>query len=220
MGPAESSNVGSSVPRVDGIAKVTGRAQYVDDLRVSGVLHGATVRSPCAHGVLRAIERDPDFDWSGVVLATAADIPCENAVALIEDDQPLLVPVGGTIRHRDEAVALVAAPTRARARAAAARIKLRVDPLPAVFGIEESLRGDVALWGEDNVYKEFCIRKGGDVEAAMVGADHIVEGEYRTPAQEQMYIEPQGMMGDTGTRTAPAHIIGSLQCPYYVHKAL
>ena len=56
--------IGHPVPRIDGDAKVTGRALYVDDLPAPpGLLHGATVRSAVAHGVLRAIRRDPAFDW-------------------------------------------------------------------------------------------------------------------------------------------------------------
>ena len=82
--------VGQSMPRVDGVAKVTGRARYLDDLDAPGVWYGATVRSPVAHGVLEAIERDPGFDWSQVVVATAADIPGKNTIYLIEEDQPAL----------------------------------------------------------------------------------------------------------------------------------
>src|SRR6476660_184003 len=105
--------VGASVARVDGVAKVTGRARYLDDLDAANqAWHGATVRSTIAHGVLEAIDRDPAFDWSQVVVVTAADIPGKNVITLIEDDQPALVPIGGTVRHVDEPIALVAAPTR------------------------------------------------------------------------------------------------------------
>src|SRR4051794_5707023 len=126
------SPVGTSVPRVDGVAKVTGRAQYLDDLDAAGAWHGATVRSAVAHGVLEAIDLDPAFDWSAVVVVTAADIWGKNAIALIEDDQPALVPIGGRVMHRDEAIALVAAPSRALAFAAARAVVPRIRPLPAV----------------------------------------------------------------------------------------
>src|SRR5215471_10677140 len=96
---AAASPVGRSVPRVDGVAKVTGRAQYLDDLDAPGAWHGATVRSQVARGVLEAIDLDPGFDWSRVVVVTAADVPGVNAISLIEDDQPALVPVGGRVMH-------------------------------------------------------------------------------------------------------------------------
>jgi CO/xanthine dehydrogenase Mo-binding subunit len=211
--------VGVSIPRVDGAAKVRGEARYLDDLEVPGMLHGATVRSAVPHGVLRAIRRDPDFDWSGITVATAADIPGENVVALLEDDQPALVPIGGRIRHPDEAVALVAAPTRARAHEAARHLTLDIEPLPAIFTIEESLAKEVVLHGEDNVQKRFELRKGGDIEEALAGCDLVIEGTYRTGAQEQMYIEPQGMIA-AWDEAGACRLTGSMQCPYYVHKAL
>lgn len=210
--------VGVSLPRVDGVAKVTGRARYVDDIAVDGVLYGATVRSDVPHGVLRAIERDPAFDWTDVTLATAADIPGKNVIALIEDDQPALVPVGSRIRHPDEPVALVCAPTRKKAAAAARHVRLEIEPLPAVFSVDDSLAKKVLLFGDDNVFKRFEVHKGDDIEAALAAADIIIEGTYRTGAQEQMYIEPQGVIAIPGE--GGIHIIGSLQCPYYVHKAM
>jgi CO/xanthine dehydrogenase Mo-binding subunit len=210
--------VGTSVPRVDGEDKVTGAARYVDDLTFPGMLHGATVRSSTAHGILKGIEQDPDFDWWGITVVTAADIPGNNVVALIEHDQPALVPIGGVVRHPDEAVALVAASTRERAMAAAAHIKLEIEEREGVFTIEESLAKKALLRGDDNVYKRFEILKGDDVDDAFARCDVIVEGTYRTAAQEQMYIEPQGMIARWQDESV--HIVGSLQCPYYVHQAM
>jgi CO/xanthine dehydrogenase Mo-binding subunit len=171
------------------------------------------------HGVLRGLRRDPGFDWSDIVVVTADQIPGRNLIALIEDDQPALVPIGGRVRHCDEAVALVAAPTRRRAQAAAAALHVDIDPLPAVFTIEDALAADVALHGDDNVFKRFEIRKGSaDIDAAIAACPVVIGGTYYTSAQEQMYIEPQGVIarwsGDA------CYITGSMQCPYYVHKAM
>ncbi len=214
--------VGESVPRVDGIAKVTGRARYLDDLDAPGAWHGVTVRSTVAHGVLEAIELDPAFDWSQVTVATAADIPGNNFIRLIEDDQVALVPVGGRVMHVDEALALVAAPTRALAFAAAKAVKPRIAPLPPVFDIDSSLAVTQKLYGDDNVFKQFLIRKGhttdAEFEAALAKAARVIEGTYWTSPQEQMYIEPQAMMAEwDGER---CYLVGSMQCPYYVHKAM
>ena len=103
---------------MDGPAKVTGKALYVDDLHPPGVLYGATVRSTLPRGRLRSLQPDPAFDWTGLTVVTAGDVP-RNVVALIEDDQPILVPVGGEIRHRAEALALVAGEDRERVARAA-----------------------------------------------------------------------------------------------------
>ena len=220
--PAVEAPVGTSLPRVDGVAKVTGRAQYLDDLDAAGAWHGATVRSQVAHGVLDAIELDPAFDWSAVTVVTAADIWGKNAIALIEDDQPALVPIGGRVMHRDEALALVAAPTRALAFAAARAVRPRITPRPAVFEVDDALAQTQLLYGATNVFKQFVIRKGhatdAELEAAFAGAAHVLEGRYATSPQEQMYIETQAMMAEW--RGERCHIVGSMQCSYYVHKAM
>jgi CO/xanthine dehydrogenase Mo-binding subunit len=214
--------VGASVPRVDGVAKVTGRARYLDDLDAPGAWYGATVRSTIAHGVLEALDLDPKFDWSQVVVATAADVPGANHITLIENDQVAIVPIGGRVMHVDEALALVAAPTKALAMAAAKAIKPRIKPLPAVFTIEDSLAATQKLYGDTNVFKQFLIRKGhaadAELDAVFAKAAQVIEGDYYTSPQEQMYIEPQAMMADwDGER---CYIVGSMQCPYYVHKAM
>src|SRR4051812_27586379 len=130
------SPVGTSVPRVDGVAKVTGRARYLDDLEAHGAWHGATVRSSVPHGVLEALDRDPAFDWSQVVVATAADIaklggrhghaPGKNAIFLIDETQLALVPIGGRVMHVDEPLAVIAAPTKALAYAAVKAMRPRI----------------------------------------------------------------------------------------------
>src|SRR5215813_1438989 len=102
-------SVGRRVPRIDGWDKVTGAAKYVDDLDVPGVWFGATIRSTDPHSRLNGIHFDPQFDWNCCVSVTAEDIPGDNVIALIEDDQPALA--ADMIRHVAEPVALVAAPT-------------------------------------------------------------------------------------------------------------
>ena len=217
--------VGTSVPRVDGVAKVTGRARYLDDLDAPGAWHGATVRSTTAFGVLEAIDLDPTFDWSQVCVVTAADIADrggKNVIAMLEDDQPALVPIGGRVMHVDEPIALVAAPTKELAAEAMRKVLPRVRALPAVFTIDDSLARTQPLYKTDNVFKQFVIRKGhatdAELDAAFARAAQVIDSSYWTSPQEQMYIEPQAMMASwDGARCS---IVGSMQCPYYVHKAM
>lgn len=212
MDPVVVPPVGASVPRVDGVAKVTGRARYLDDLDAPGAWHGATVRSKVPYGVLEAIDFDPAFDWSQVVVATAADIPGKNTIYLIEEDQPALVEIGAHVMHVDEAIAIVAAPTRKLAFEAIEHVKPRIKPLVPNFDVTKS----------EKVFKEFLIRKGhatdDEFEAVFAKAARVIEGDYYTSPQEQMYIEPQAMMAEWAD--GRAYIVGSMQCPYYVHKAM
>ena len=197
--------------RREGPAKLTGEAKYADDLVFPGAWYGATIRSTEARARLVAIDIDRDdasFDWSGVVVVTAADIPGDNIVSLISDDQPVLVGVGGEIRHHAEPVVLLAAPDRATLRAAKARVRLRTEPLPPVFDPLAS----------DHVFAHYEI-SSGSLDDGFAAADVVVEGSYRVGHQEQLYIENNAMIAvprDDGGVT----VHGSLQCPYYIHKAL
>jgi len=194
--------------RREGPAKLTGAAKYTDDIVFPGAWYGITIRSTEARAKLVAIEPDPDVDWSKVVLATAADIPGDNVVSLIKDDQPLLVPVGGEIRHHAEPVALLAAPDRETLRQLKGRIRLVTESLPPIFDPEQS----------DHVFAHYDVSRG-DLDAGFHAADVILEGEYRVGHQEQLYIENQAMIAVPG-EDGGIVIHGSLQCPYYVHKAL
>ena len=194
--------------RREGPAKLTGAAKYTDDLVVPGAWYGATIRSTDAHARLTALDLDPAFDWSTVVVVTAADIPGENVVSSIKADQPILVPVGGEIQHHAEPLALLAAPDRATLRAAHHAVRVRTEPLPAVFDPLAS----------DHVFAAYELAVG-DPDAAFAAADIVLDGEYRVGHQEQLYIENNAMIavpGDDGGVT----VTGSLQCPYYVHTAL
>jgi CO/xanthine dehydrogenase Mo-binding subunit len=106
--------------------------------------------------------------------------------------------------------------------AAARAVKPRIRALPAVFTVDEALAAKEKLYGDDNVFKQFMVRKGhasdAEFESVIAGAAHVIESTYYTSPQEQMYIEPQAMMAEW--RDGRCHIVGSMQCPYYVHKAM
>ena len=200
--------------RIEGLAKLTGRERYVDDLQVDGALWGMTVRSRAPRGRIREIRFDPAVDWSGIVVVDHRDIPGANEVLLIEPDQPVLAT--DRVRHVHEPVLLLAHPSREAVRRAARAIEIEVDPEPPYLDVSVPPRPDQLQRGEDNVFKRLRIEKG-DVDAALAGAARVVEGEYRTGAQEHVYIETQGMLA--WEENGVVFIKGSLQCPYYVHKA-
>jgi CO/xanthine dehydrogenase Mo-binding subunit len=208
--------IGSSLPRTEGHSKVTGQARYVDDLTFPGMLHGVTVRTPIARGRIRQVNFAPGIPWDELTIVTASDIPGRNRITLIADDQPCLAE--GVFNHAEEPVLLLAHSDKQLVEEARRSITLDVEPLPAIFGIDEALAKKEIVWGGDNVFKTFLVNKG-DVESAWSQADVIVEGEYETGAQEQLYIEPQGIIAIFDAEKGLT-VWGSMQCPYYVHKAL
>ena len=208
--------VGESVPRKEGWDKVTGAARYVDDMVLPGMLYGATVRSAIARGKIKKITFGPGIDWNEYVLVSAKDIPGKDCIALILDDQPCLA--SNSVNHPEEPILLLAHPDRHKLRKAVDAIAIEYEPLPSVHTIEESERKSTIIWGADNTFKNFLVEKG-DVDAVWKEAAHIVEGEYFTGAQEQLYIENNGVIASYDTAHGVT-VWGSLQCPYYVHKAL
>jgi CO/xanthine dehydrogenase Mo-binding subunit len=207
-GPARGRARPAGPLRREGPAKLTGTALYADDLVFPGAWYGATIRSTEPHARLLGIDLDPAFDWSKVTVVTAADIPGDNVVSLIHDDQPILVPVGGEIRHHAEPVALLAAADRATLREARGRVRPRTEPLPPVF---DPLASTV-------VFAHYDLAKG-DAAAGLEAADVVIEGTYRVGHQEQLYIENNAMIA-VPRKDGGVTVHGSLQCPYYVHNAL
>jgi CO/xanthine dehydrogenase Mo-binding subunit len=191
--------VGTNVARKDGAAKVRGGALYVDDLRLPGMLHARTVRSTVACGEITAVR----VEAPGCVVVDHRDVPGRNVVALIQDDQPCLVE--REVRHYAEPILLLA--HEDPEALLAARVEIEYRERPAVLDPRLSTA----------VCKEIRIEKG-DPSRGLARADLVVEGTYTTGHQEQLYLETNGVVAvpEQGGVT----VYGSLQCPYYVLKAL
>ena len=165
------------------------------------MLHGRTIRATIPRGRLNAIRLD--FNTTGFTVVDYRDIPGRNIVALIDDDQPCLAE--HEIYHYAEPVILLAHADRETLHAATVHIDYT--PQPALFDPERSTRS----------FKTIAIDRGS-IEAGFRAADVIVDGEYRTAHQEQLYIEPNGVIAlPDGDGVV---VYGSMQCPYYVHRAL
>jgi CO/xanthine dehydrogenase Mo-binding subunit len=221
MNPRKESHlVGKSIPRKEGRNKVTGQALYVDDLSFPGMLHGVTVRSSVPRGRIKKISFAGDIPWDEFTIITAKDIRDlklgENYVALILNDQPYLA--DEVTNHPEEAVVLLAHHDRYLLEEARRQVRIEYEELPAIFNLEDSLAQKAIIWGEDNVFKKFLVDKG-NVDDVWSQADFIVEGEYETGAQEQLYIENNGVIA-LANADEGVTVWGSMQCPYYVHKAL
>jgi CO/xanthine dehydrogenase Mo-binding subunit len=232
--------LGASPLRKEGRAKVLGAARYIDDISLPGMWHGATVRSSIARGSIRSITFDPTIDWSQFAIVRASDIPGENTVVHLTKDHPCLA--DQHINHPNEPILLLAHPDKTALIAAVRGVKIEYDTLPGIFTIEESEAaveaGDTAriIWpgsdagGTANCFKKYLMYTGekdqteAGIAAAFAAADFIVEGEYSTGAQEQLYIENNGVIAECFR--APDGSIesvcvqGSMQCPYYLVHAL
>ncbi|HVD04609.1 MAG TPA: xanthine dehydrogenase family protein molybdopterin-binding subunit, partial [Gemmatimonadaceae bacterium] len=193
--------VGTSVERKDGLGKATGRALYADDVAFPGMLYGRTIRTTIPRGRIRSMRLD--FDADGFTVVDYRDIPGKNIVALIEPDQPFLVE--REVRHIAEPVLLLA--HEDREKLLGANVVIEYDAEAPVL---DPLVSTVTL-------KKVGIDKG-DVDAALASADLVVDGTYRTGHQEHVYIEPNGVIAVPEQNGIAVH--GSIQCPFYVVKAM
>ncbi|HEX2724081.1 MAG TPA: xanthine dehydrogenase family protein molybdopterin-binding subunit [Gemmatimonadaceae bacterium] len=201
------SAVGRSVARKDGIGKATGAAKYADDIAFPGMLHGRTIRSTVPRGRIKSVRCD--FDTTGFTIVDYRDVPSKNAVDLMTQDQPFLAE--SEVRHMAEPILLLAHEDRETLNAAS--VVVEYEEQEPLFDPEKS----------EQVFKTIEILKGAPEEtledaAAADSGTVIVEGTYRTGHQEHVYIEPNGVIAVPEEGGVAIH--GSVQCPFYVIKAL
>jgi CO/xanthine dehydrogenase Mo-binding subunit len=238
--PESTSILGTSPLRKEGRAKVLGVAQYIDDLTLPGLWHGATIRSTIARGRIRSITFSPEIPWSEFAIVRASDIPGENTIVHLTKDHPCLADTA--INHVAEPILLLAHPEKSALLAAARAIHIDYEELPGVFTIEASeaavANDDTAniIWpgssegGTPNCFKQYLMYSGDADEtedglaAAFEAADFILYDEYTTGAQEQLYIENNGVIAecnrDPSGNITDVTVRGSMQCPYYLVHAL
>jgi CO/xanthine dehydrogenase Mo-binding subunit len=211
--------IGTSVRRVDAQEKTLGNPLYVDDLSFPEMLHGAVLSSPIAHGYLNGVDLEETNRQRGVIhCLTAKDIPGDNQIGAIVEDQPLLAEE--KVRYMGEPIALVSATDPRTARIAIARARVDTEPLPGVFSVEEAMKDNAPgiHGGEGNRFVHYKIRKG-NAEEGFRRSDFIVEHTFTVPHQEHMYLEPQGAIAVPGDNGG-IDIYGSMQCPFYVQQGV
>jgi CO/xanthine dehydrogenase Mo-binding subunit len=193
--------VGARIPRYDGIAHVTGRTTYVDDVRIPGTLWVKALRSPHHHAAITRMDTRPAEEMPGVhAVVTWEDVPLlvyGHLEALgIPADEPLLAK--DDVRYKGQPIALVAAETEELAAAAVDRIEIELEERPALLDVRQAFDAEapkIHQWG--NWYPHFeaemdrrQIRKG-DIAWAFENADTIVQGVYRPAAIEHAPVETQ-----------------------------
>jgi CO/xanthine dehydrogenase Mo-binding subunit/CO/xanthine dehydrogenase FAD-binding subunit len=184
--------VGREVPRADAQPKVTGRAQYVADIHLSGMLYAAVLRSPHPHARIVSIDATAARALPGVkTVVTGADTAQRKWGAFRPDLYPLAV---GKVRYVGDEVAAVAAIDAETARAAVDLIKVVYEVLPAVLSLDQALAPEASLVHDDtegNIAHEFSFERG-DVDAGFRASEVVVEGTWETARQWHTALETTG----------------------------
>ena len=195
-GVPDGAPIGGSDVRIDSIGKVTGRTRYAEDISMPGLLHAYVLRSPHHHARLKALDCARASQMAGVAgVFTAADVPGLNGLDGYSRDEPLLTPVGETLRQRGAPIVLVVAESLRQARAAAAAIVAYYEVLPHTFDAHEALRpGQPSLYRKGNVLNTHKVARG-DIQAAFADSDVVVETHYQTSFQEHATLEREVTLG-------------------------
>ena len=209
--------IGTRLKRVDARGKTTGETKFLTDIKVNNMLHAAPVFSHVAHGQLLSIntsvvENDPDY----VAFFSARDIPGENQVGVILEDQPLMA--DKVVRYVGDSVGILVAKTAESAQRLSRLVLVNIEPLPPIFSINESREARDNFLHETNLACQHQVKRGNPA-SAFAEANHIIEAQFETPLQEHYYLEPQACIAKV-TPGGGIDILGSIQCPFYVQKAV
>jgi CO/xanthine dehydrogenase Mo-binding subunit len=222
--------IGRSLPRVEARAKVTGRAEYIHNLRLPGMLHAKIARSTIPHGRIKGIDTSAAKAMPGVHSIVIG----EDVLAVIPDpyfgpafhDQPILAL--GKVRFAGEPVAVVLADDPKIAEVAAQAISVDYEELPAVYDEVEAMTSYAYVHDElkpagmfadlkhlagkrdTNVALDYHLRLG-DVDQAFAKAERVFEHVFRTPQQMHTPLEPHVAVADATGHQVVVH--SSTQTP-------
>jgi CO/xanthine dehydrogenase Mo-binding subunit len=202
--------IGLSPPRLEAGDKATGRARYIDDIRLPGMLQAALVTSPHAHARILGYRLDAARAIQGVkAIVTGEDLKGPRSGGIVKDESMV---ARQRVRYVGEVVAAVAAVDAETARRAAEAIEVTYEPLPSVLSIDAALAPGAPLLheeqanyvktvpsgGHDNIVFESSVEEG-DLELAFRECDVVVEGTWETQAQHHVYMETNGCVADVDT---------------------
>lgn len=191
----EYSVIGKRVPRIEGVAKATGQAQYTEDVHLPNMLYGKTLHSPFAHARILNIDASRALKLPGVkAVATGADVPGRKfgVYARTSDQYPL---AKDKVRYLGEEVAAVAATDEATAEEALGLIKVDYEPLPAVFNYEDAMKPEAPQIHdvESNIMMKIG-KNVGDADKGFREADYIREDVFKHERQAHCQMEPYAIV--------------------------
>ncbi len=190
------SPLGGKDLRLDARDKVTGHARFVADVEMDAMLHASVLRSPLPHARLNSLDPQKALEQEGVLrVVTAADIPGENAFFEYSRIEPVLTPVGETLKMIGAPVAFVVAVSESAAAAGVGAIEMDLEPLPVIEELDQALDdGAFKLYDMGNVLEVSEVRHG-EAEAVLKASDLVIETRYQTSYQEHAALEPEAVYG-------------------------
>ncbi len=196
--PALSAEIGGGGAKYEAAPLTLGDRDYIDDLRVPGMLHAALCLTEHARADITSIDAAAAEATDGVVaVLTAADIPGELRHGLIHKDWPVMIPVGGTTSCPGDVLAVVVAESRDAARAAVGLVDVGYDVHTPNTDPVAALADDAPLsvWGTDgNTLSVSAYQRGDDVDDVLAASAFIVRETFQTQRIEHAFLEPESTL--------------------------
>jgi aldehyde oxidoreductase len=184
--------VGDSLQRVDAVAKTLGTAEYVDDIRMDGMIYGSAVRAKYPRALVKSINTEKAKAHPGVVaVLTAEDVPGTLKVGHLKKDWDTLIPVGHETRYLGDSIVLVAAETREALEEAKSLVEIDYEELTPLSTPEMALAEGAPLIHETGNLLVKQELKRGNAEEKIKNSKYVVTKHYSTPPTEHAFLEPE-----------------------------
>ena len=184
--------VGEEMGRIDAEDKILAEGEYVDDMKINGMIYGFALRSKYPRVLVKNIDYSDAEKLEGVVkVVTSKDIPGERYGGHLKKDWPALIEVGEETRYVGDAIALVAATSMDIARKAADLIKVDYEELEPLSLPEEAMKEGAPKIHKDGNILVREVLKRGNVDEVLKNSKYVVTNHYSVPFTEHAFLEPE-----------------------------
>ena len=214
--------VGRSVPRLDGPAKVKGEALYTGDIVLPRMVYGKIKRSPYAHAIIKNIDYSKALKLPGVLAVITGD-EAPNKWGIVPQTANETALAVGKVRFYNEGVAAVAAIDEETAEEALDLIEVEYEPLPVLLDPFESMERAAEVRIHDDA-PDNILHKGeqifGDPDKAFAECAYVLEREFSTSYVNHAFLEPHTSLASYDTQSGKLQLWSSTQVPHYLHRQL
>lgn len=206
-------NISKPIKRFDTADKIAGTAKYVADFKFEDMLYARTLRSTEARAIIKS-RKYPKLE-EGYFIVDKDDVPGENIVHVVFDDQPCFA--DKVVNYIGEPILLVVGKDKEKILDIMSKIEIEYEKLDPILSIEDGINPKNPIYGEKNCFADYKYKKGS-IENIKKRAKYVIEGEYETGYQEHIYLEPQGAIGVY--KNGKVTVYSTMQCPYFVKGAV
>lgn len=187
--------LGERIPRIDAIAKTLGTAEYVDDMKVPGMLYGSALRTKYPRALIKKIDISKALEHpEAVAVLTAKDVPGKRYIGHIVRDWPAMIAEGEETRYVGDALALVAAKSKKALKEIISLIEVEYEELTPLSNPAMALAdGAPKIHPDGNILDREAVKRG-NVDEAIANSKYVVTNHYSTPFTEHAFMEPESAL--------------------------